>query len=147
MVKSLIFGLIVVLLIAVGFGAYFLGKSGVSIKVSVPTATPTPSGTLSSPTPKVGDETSLIKAAILKRLGTDESQVNVTVSKIEGDYAKGSVGGSGGGGYFIAAKKAGEWLIVYDGQANPSCAQIAPYNFPIDMVPECLNSNGGVVVR
>jgi len=36
------------------------------------------------------------------------------------------------GGYFLAAKEAGAWVIVYDGQATPSCAEIAfdGYGYP-----------------
>ncbi len=51
------------------------------------------------------------------------------------------------GGYFLAAREGSTWVIVYDGQATPSCAEITPYNFPVDMVPECLDAENNLVVR
>lgn len=107
--------------------------------------TPTP---LATPTTAV-DDTKLIKQAILNKLGLTENQAVVTISQNTGQYAKGGVKEveAVGGGYFLAAKVGGNWVIVYDGQANPTCAQLAPYNFPIDMVPECLDNNDKVVKR
>lgn len=112
-----------------------------------PKPTPTPTS-LPSPTPII-DDSKLIKQAILGKLGLNESQAVVTISQNTGKHAKGGVREieAVGGGYFLAAKTGENWVIVYDGQANPTCEQIAPYNFPVDMVPECLDTNGKVVKR
>jgi hypothetical protein len=145
MAKGVAFALIGFLIVLVGAGAYLAGKKGVSIKISTPT--PSPSAALSTPTPTPEDEIPAIKKAILTKLNTDETQVTVSVNTVKGSLAKGTVGGTGGGGYFLAAKTAQGWIIVYDGQSNPPCSDIAPYNFPTDMVPECMDVNYNVVTR
>ncbi len=110
--------------------------------IAVATATLTPAPTI--------DELQLITKAMAQKLGKSEQTLDVSVSQNTGQFAKGSVSEKGsdtGGGYFLAAKTSGAWVIVYDGQAAPTCAQLSPYNFPITMVPECLDSNGNVVKR
>lgn len=94
-------------------------------------------------------DSDLIKAAMLKKLNSDETKMRVTVSLIDGNYAKGGVSpvDGAGGAYFIAAKDGGAWVIVYDGQSQPYCSQIAPYSFPKSMVPECWDAQGGLVKR
>lgn len=146
MAKGLGFALIGFLIVLVGAGAYFAGKKGISVKISAP-ATSSPSALFATPTPTPEDEIPAIKKAILTKLKTDETQVNVNVSVVKGSLAKGTVGGSGGGGYFLAAKTASGWVIVYDGQSTPPCSQIAPYNFPKDMVPECMDANFNLITR
>ena len=160
----------VILILIIVFGllallGMFLFRSGGFQQQTLPTPTPaptitttpeeTPTPTLSvtptpinTPTPVV-DDIKLIKQAILSKLGLTESQAVVTINQNTGKYAKGGVRETEavGGGYFLAAKVGDNWLIVYDGQANPTCAQIAAYNFPTDMVPECLDSAGKVVKR
>jgi hypothetical protein len=103
-----------------------------------PTSTPT---TELSPTPM--SDTEQIKAALIDHLEVDVDPTTITVSEIEGSLARGGLSG----GYFLAAKESGTWVIVHDGQANPSCAVIEPYNFSLDWVPECVDQNGDVVQR
>lgn len=109
------------------------------------TTSPSPSVT---PTPTV-NETSLIKQAVYAKTGLNESKAEVTISQNTGQHAKGSIREfeAVGGGYFLAAKTGSGWVEVYDGQANPTCEQIAPYNFPKSMVPECLDASGRVIIR
>jgi hypothetical protein len=104
----------------------------------MPTSTPTPE---LSPTPMSDAEQ--IKAALVDHLEVAIDPATITVSDIENDLARGGVPG----GYFIAAKESGTWVIVHDGQTNPSCAVIEPYDFPVDWVAECLDQNGDVVQR
>jgi len=113
-----------------------------SIKSPLPSLTPTSS-------PLVADETA-IKAALAQKLGVDASTLGFSVSQKTDKVAKGNVKektSEVGGGYWLAAKVDSGWIIVYDGQATPTCAQIAPYNFPTDMVPECLDNSSDVVAR
>ncbi|NMC35490.1 hypothetical protein GYA49_00425 [Candidatus Beckwithbacteria bacterium] len=65
--------------------------------------------------------------------------VNLTIGKFDGDYASGGVkfAGEMGGGWFLGAKENGAWVIVQDGNGTISCQKTDPYNFPVDMVPEC----------
>jgi hypothetical protein len=142
---------IFVLLGAVGAFAYLLGAKKLSLpgKVETPAPTtlpqPSPSPVL-SPTP---DETDLIKAAIYALTGIDETKATVTITQNTGTHAKGGIReyGAVGGAYWIAAKSDGEWVGVYAGQAHPTCNEIASYDFPTDMVPECLDASGKVVIR
>lgn len=96
------------------------------------------------------DDEALIKTAMAAKLGKEEDEIDFSVSENTGTHAKGNVkdvGSETGGGYWLAAKGDDGWVIVYDGQANPTCEQIAPYDFQADMVPECLDENGDVVER
>ncbi|MFA5024703.1 MAG: hypothetical protein WC523_07195 [Patescibacteria group bacterium] len=67
-----------------------------------------------------------------------------------GQYLKGVilVGGSENHSApeFLAFKVDGRWTIVYYGQENPPCADIAPYNFPVSLVSDCWD-NGRWVDR
>lgn len=141
-----------ILLGIVGTFAYLFGKGSISFSETSSTPLPSPVSELQAPPAPLptADETEAIKQAIYELVGMDETKVNVTISENIDTHAKGGVvdwGSEVGGGYWIAAKTDGEWVGVYAGQAHPTCSQIAPYNFPIDMVSECLNEVGNVVTR
>jgi len=142
---------IFVLLGAVGVSAYLLGARKLPLPGKVPTPTPTTSLQPSpSPVPSpTSNETDLIKAAIYVLTGLDEVKAEVIIDQNTGTHAKGGIReyGAVGGAYWIAAKSDGEWVGVYAGQAHPTCNEIASYDFPTDMVPECLDANGSVVTR
>lgn len=142
----------IILISAVGLFAYFLGKGSFGFSKISSSPSPSPISQLQSPlTPApVLDETEAIKEAIYELVGSDATEVNITVSNNIGSHATGGVvdwDSEVGGGYWIAAKTDGEWIGVYAGQAHPTCSQIAPYNFPIDMVSECLDELGEVITR
>ncbi|MFZ5365870.1 MAG: hypothetical protein ACOZBZ_01115 [Patescibacteria group bacterium] len=123
---------------------YFKSRTPISPSASItPTLTVLP-----TPTPTI-DETALIKQAVYKKTGLDQTKAEVTINKNTGKHATGNIKEyeAVGGAYWLAAKTATGWVCVYDGQANPKCSEIAPYNFPKDMVPECLDANGKVVKR
>lgn len=109
------------------------------------TSTPVPT---SKPSPFI-DDTAAIKSALIDKTGISETNLEFQISQNTGQHAKGTVKAKDeiGGGYWIAAMVEGRWLIVYDGQSQPTCAQIAPYNFPKEMVPECLDAAGSVIER
>lgn len=109
-----------------------------------PTLPPSPSPQFSE------DDAKAIKLALAAKLGTTEANLDVGVTQKDAKHAKGNVKektSEVGGGYFLAAKVDGQWVIVYDGQATPNCNQVNPYDFSTDMVPECLDSSGKVVAR
>jgi hypothetical protein len=140
----------ILFLAGAGVSAYLLGKGTLSLSKVSPSPSPTTGsqGTLTSPAPV--DETAAIKEAIYELVGKDATQIEVIISKNTGTHATGGVkdiGYEAGGAYWIAAKSGGQWVGVYAGQAHPTCAEIAPYNFPTDMVPACLNNLGEVVDR
>jgi len=103
---------------------------------------------ISSPTPTI-EETALIKQAIFKLTGLNASLAEVTINKNTGTHATGGIKEfeAVGGAYFLAAKTATGWVGVYAGQAHPKCSEIAPYNFPVSLISECLDANNNVVKR
>jgi hypothetical protein len=147
--KNLIVIFIIMVAIAIiGLGGYLLGNRG-SIKLSYLPASSSPSASsIPSPTATpVADETEMIKAAVKLGLidehGPNAANMVVTVSKIDGASASGGAiePGSVGGGMWLATKVNGNWELIWDGNGTISCQIIAPYNFPISMVPECWDEN------
>lgn len=140
-------------------GGFYLGKRFSSQPATSPTPTlfATPSATpvastlvLPSASPKPSpDDFSAIRAALVAKTGISQNNIEVSVSQNTGQHAKGTVKDKSdvGGGYFLAAKVGETWIIVYDGQSQPTCSQINSYFFPKEMVPECLDSNGKVITR
>jgi hypothetical protein len=96
---------------------------------------------------EVVDEDELIKQALYVKNGWEEGAVTVTVSENDGTYAKGMVNSQGGGGYFFAAKKAGSWQIVADGNGIIDCATLTEYSdYPTTLIPQCYDYEKDVLV-
>src|SRR3990167_5343777 len=91
----------------------------------------------------------LLKQAVSEKTGIAIDIIVVEISQNTGKYAKGLVSAKGemGGGYWLAVKNSGKWAVVFDGQSTPGCSLVDPPGFPADMVPECLSSNGTLIVR
>lgn len=129
-------------------------KSSVSVDMKPSSVTPTevaqPSLTSVPATPTVTpDERAAIKLAVAKKLKKGVDELDIAVSTVSGNYAKGTVREKEavGGGYFLAAKTETGWVIVYDGQSQPPCSDLEKYNFPSSLAAECLNLLGKVVQR
>jgi hypothetical protein len=163
-----IFGKVVLVLVilgVVGFGAYYLGtKQGNQNQAAVnpgqtsksanqTSAIPTQETSITSTTPAPTiDETAIliavIKDALVTEHGSDANALNITVSKIKGDYASGDASTQGGGGIWFATKVNGTWKLVWDGNGSIQCSSLAAYpNFPTDMIPECWNDKTQAVVK
>jgi hypothetical protein len=103
--------------------------------------------------PTVSENTAeLIKQALIKKNNwTNGDDLIVSISKNDGTYASGGVkekNAEAGGGYFFAAKVAGVWKIVADGNGTISCESLAPYpDYPISMIPECWDEKTGKSVN
>lgn len=98
------------------------------------------------------DETATLKAfikqALVAKYGSGASELNITVSKIEGNYAQGGASGEGGGGMWFSAKVNGKWQLVWDGNGVILCQDLASYpNFPVSMIPECYNDQTNKSVK
>jgi hypothetical protein len=95
------------------------------------------------------DDEALIKEAVLERVGLDGEDVEFMITAKIAAHAKGNIRevGAVSGGYWLASKEMGNWIAVYDGQANPPCVDVDNYNFPSDMVPECMDENNNLVTR
>lgn len=141
--------LMLVLVGIIGFGAYSLGKGGISLEGIFPKNTPVSNSSEATPTPNSDGDIEAIKKAVYEKTGIAEDKAQIIVSTREGDYVKGGIsfGQDVGGAYFIAAKKDGIWIVVYDGQSTPTCKQLSQYAFPASMVPECQGADGNVVKR
>lgn len=151
------FFILLVIVFGVGIGAlaYTLGKRTVLLRerpaVSTESATiPEQEETVSTTTPiPTTDEIEAIKQTVYAKTGLNKEEAEVTISLNTGTHAKGLIReyGTVSGAYWIAAKSGGNWVGVYSGQAHPTCAEIDPYNFPTDMVPQCMDQSMNVVDR
>lgn len=145
-----------------GFFAFLLGTyfpnflKGTTVPIATISPSVAPTGITIAPTdstiPSVAPSLSdyeLIKAAMAAKYSKPVSEVELTVSKNTGTHAQGGVKFSGeiGGGWFLAYKDVGGWIIVQDGNGTVSCETIAPYNFPTSMVSECVDKNGNLIKK
>lgn len=87
--------------------------------------------------PCLSDEEA-IKQALVKKHSWDSEDIIVTVSKNDGQFARGGVkekSSEVGGGMFLAANKNGIWEIVFDGNGAPDCNQLkVTYLFPKELL-------------
>lgn len=148
----LFLGVVLVLMVLVAGGAlYWLMKFKTSLAESSPSPKPLVSPEVSfepvvSPTltPSVEvtkSDLEQIKEAFAEKYDKPLRDISVTMSGDTGTYAKGGVNFAGeiGGGWWLAYNDDSGWLIVADGNGTVMCEDIDPYNFPIDLVPECWN--------
>jgi len=115
-------------------------RNPVSTESAIPTEVATQ---VPSPTP--ADESALIiegvKTGLIAEHGVDAANMTITISKVEGDYAKGMASDQGGGGIWFAAKVGSTWKLVWDGNGLINCTDVAPYPlFPKDLIPDCFDS-------
>jgi len=160
--KSLVIGL-VLLILGVGAGYYFAtnykvtpkgqattAPTGVVEVVATPTSTPTPSASSGQGVDEKAALLVAVKAGLVAEHGPTASSMNVTVSKIQGNFASGGAvdPNSVGGAMWLAAKVNGKWVLVWDGNGTIPCETTDPYNFPVSLLPECWNeATGKIVVR
>lgn len=152
------FLVIFLILLGVG-GGYYLGanyklvlqpQGGATTTAPVPTDTLIQEAMVSppaeaegiTPSPTVNETAAIIagvKAGLIAEHGAGAANMNITVSKIQGNYAQGGAiePEAVGGGMWLAAKVNGIWKLVWDGNGTISCGSINPYNFPVSMVSEC----------
>lgn len=102
-----------------------------------------------SPTVTEKSDIQEIKETMAKRHGKRAEETIINISKNTGTHATGGVKFEGeiGGGWFLAAKKDGKWVIVDDGNGTISCEIIEPWDFPSSIVPECVDELGNPVTR
>ncbi len=85
-------------------------------------------------TDQVDDDAAALRTALAAHFGVSPDEIAFVIAEQTEEHATGGLRG----GYFLAAKEAGAWVVVYDGQATPSCEEIASYNFPVDRCPNAL---------
>lgn len=149
---------IVILLVLIGGGAFYAGQKYKLVPASQPvlpstqtvlsTPTPlpqvpgTPVNKTATPTTTPVDETAavltMVKASEVVRIGADANTETYTVTQIQGNYAKGTAGGTGGGAQWFAAKVGGVWKLVFIGNGTVQCSDLTNYpNYPAAWIPEC----------
>jgi len=91
----------------------------------------------------------LIREAMAEKRAKKADEVKLGVREITSDYAAGSVSfvGETGGGWWLAAKVGGKWVIVADGNGTVKCSDVKPYSFPKSMVPECFDEGTGQLTQ
>lgn len=92
--------------------------------------------------------------AIFAQLFADKYNRNasesiVTISKQDSSHVSGGIKFASdiAGGWFLGAKDNGKWLIVQDGNGTISCQETDPYDFPVNMVPECWDEVSNEMVK
>lgn len=111
-----------------------------------PTVMPTPEP---SPSSQVKSDLELIKEAFAEKYNKPLEDVDVTINKNTGTHASGLIKFAGeiSGAMWLGYKDNGAWTIVHDGQGTIPCQAIEPYNFPVDMVPECWDENTNQLIK
>jgi len=149
--------LVVILIIAVAgliaYAGYLAGFNKSQQTKATASSTPTAIQTVSlqnTVTPKTSttataSDESLIKQKMAEKFDTDASRVSIEFTNKDDNYALGTAGieGEMGGGWFVAAKQDGEWLIIADGNGVIECAVLEEYDVPNTIVAECFNTATG----
>ena len=79
-----------------------------------------------------------LKSALQAFLGsTDEYEIEL--QNVGTDHVRGMFRAPGeqAGALFLAAWEMGEWEIVFAGNGAISCDEVAPYDFPAEMIEDC----------
>jgi len=91
---------------------------------------------------------------IFKQLFSDKysrviEDINIDINKKDETHVWGSVKfvGEISGGWFLGYKDGANWIIVQDGNGTISCETIEPYDFSVEMVPECVDAGGRPITR
>lgn len=103
-----------------------------------------PSATIAPSQPSINDDILQIKTAFAQKYGRKVTDVDLDLTADDGTHAIGTVTFklAMAGGHILAAKAAGAWVIVQDGNGSVMCDAVNPYKFPKSMVPECVDSQG-----
>jgi len=142
--KNLLVGFLIIIAFISGY--LISQKYNLKIETKSPTLTMTSSteptiteisSPSSTPTPSIEVQENLkeiIKQLLINIHGQTADNLNITISKQEGNYAKGGASAQGGGGMWLATKHDGKWTIIFEGNGAPDCKFIRSFNFPEDML-------------
>lgn len=92
---------------------------------------------------KIGREICSVLASSAKYVGDktiEEGDEVCSVTKVDGNFAKGGVGSSGGGIAWLATKIDNKWAVVQKSQDSWSCEILEQYNFPKGFTKYCFSS-------
>jgi len=103
-----------------------------------------------TPTTKQESAIDQITTLFMTKYDKSKEETTITISKSTLNHIQGGVkfeGEIGGGMFFAYKDDSGEWTLIYDGHGTIPCDDIEPYSFPVDMIPECIDNNGQLVIR
>ncbi len=146
--------LVTAVIVFLGATVYYKGfpkfakPEGVSV---VSTESSTIANPLATVIPLSLEESDALIEAVRKGLiaehGQQASGMTITVSEIQGEYARGTAGETGDGGIWFAAKLNGTWTLVWDGNGIIDCDSVSPFpEFPTSMISQCLASGSGDLI-
>jgi lipopolysaccharide export LptBFGC system permease protein LptF len=123
---------IIVVAFAIWLGIKFFSKSNL---------TPTGNNNQAVSVEKISykDKLTMLQDLFAQKLGKTQDSIIVNISREDNTHIKGIVTVKGEyEGVFLAARTSGEWGIVWDGEGKYPCATTQIYNFPGEMVSDCL---------
>ncbi len=100
---------------------------------------------------ETGDDNDIFIQAFLNKYPDWEEKLDtleLTVDSNDGAFASGGVRFTDeiGGAAWFAANTDDGWVIAWDGNGTIGCAEIEPYDFPLEMIPECWDDENQVMV-
>ncbi|MEI7619996.1 MAG: hypothetical protein WCJ57_00300 [Candidatus Falkowbacteria bacterium] len=118
--------------------AIWLGLRFFSNKAETPT-TPNDNQAVSAEKTTYKDRLSMLKDLFSKKTGKTTNDIVINISREDNTHIKGIVTVKDVyNGVFLAARTNGEWAIIWDGNGKYPCNDIKDYNFPAEMVNDCL---------
>lgn len=97
-----------------------------------------------------------IKQLFAQKYDRDTSTINVDIIQSTSEHMSGSVQfiepdedqptPGNVGGFLAAVNEDGEWVLVFDGNGAIFCSAIEPFDFPVEMVPECYDDAAGQLI-
>lgn len=93
----------------------------------------------------------LLAEAFAEKYSKPLGEVSVDITKSVDTFATGGVKLSSDpqaeGGLFFAVKQNDKWVIAWDGNGTIPCTSINPYNFPTEIISECVDDQGNLQQR
>lgn len=120
-------------------------KTVVASKTPTVTAKSTKTVEKTAETTTTVSDNDLIIKAIADKFSKNVSDISISISKKDDNNAYGgmSFGDEMGGGYFVAVKQNGTWIIIADGNGTIDCSVLDQYGVPASIVGECFNQETG----
>lgn len=125
--------LIVIILAAALLGGYLLYQKQTPVKSEPPGLTVTPDNKSST----FKDEAKIIENLSLTFSSKNIPGFKIKIDKIVGGYATGVGGVPPQGVAWIAMKKDGAWIKIWDGVNDISCSTVNQYNIPKEIYKDC----------
>lgn len=89
-----------------------------------------------------------IKQELIAKHGESANSLTVKATEVQGDYAKGTASGTGGGGLWFAAKRNNNWKLIWDGNGIIQCSDLTDYpDFPNTIIPQCFDKQSDKLVK